>query len=43
MNNKKDKWNSLYKQYINKEFDNFEDYFKIKMKLKQPFLKQVIK
>ncbi len=43
MANKKNKWNSLYKEYIDNEFDNFEDYFNIKMKLKQPFLKQVIK
>ena len=36
-------WNSLYKEKINEEFENFDDYFKTKMKLKQPFLKQVIK
>ena len=43
MNKKSNEWNSLYKNYIDKEYDNFEEYFKIKMKLKQPFLKQVIK
>lgn len=43
MVNNKNIWNSLYKEKIDAEFENFDEYFKIKMKLKQPFLKQVIK
>lgn len=43
MSSNKNQWNGLYKNYINEEFENFDEYFKIKMKLKQPFLKEVIK
>lgn len=43
MSNNKNIWNSLYKEKINEEFKNFDEYFKTKMKLKQPFLRQVIK
>lgn len=43
MSEKKNRWNKLYKNYINEEYENFEEYFKIKMKLKKRFLKQVIK
>ena len=43
MSDDKNKWAGLYKNYINKEYENFDKYFKIKMKLKKPFLKQVMK
>lgn len=44
MNNiKNDKWSLLYKKYINEEYESFDKYFKVKMKLKRNFLKQVIK
>lgn len=37
------KWANLYSSHINNNFKNWNDYFKIKMKLKKAFLKQVIK
>ena len=37
------KWNDLYNKYIMEEFDNWEQYFKIKMRLKKKFLNLVIK
>ncbi len=39
----KDRWSGLYKNYINEEFTNFEEYYKTKMKLKKKFLNLVIK
>lgn len=43
MENKDNPWNKLYENYINKEFKNWDEYFKTKMKLKKKFLKQVLK
>lgn len=43
MENKDNSWNKLYENYINKEFKNWDEYFKTKMKLKKKFLKQVLK
>lgn len=36
-------WNKLYKNYINEEFKDWNQYFKTKMKLKKPFLNLVLK
>lgn len=36
-------WNKLYKNYINEEFKDWNQYFKTKMKLKKPFLDLVLK
>lgn len=41
--NENTKWNILYKNYINKEYEDWDKYFKVKMKLKKPFLNLVIK
>lgn len=41
--NKDTKWNGLYKKYIDKEYKDWEEYFKVKMKLKKKFLDLVIK
>ena len=43
MENKDNQWNKLYENYINKEFKNWDEYFKTKMKLKKKFLNQVLK
>lgn len=37
------KWNTLYRNYINKNFSDWDEYFNIKMKLKRKFIKQVLK
>lgn len=37
------KWNTLYRNYINKNFSDWGEYFNIKMKLKRKFIKQVLK
>ena len=37
------RWNKLYDNYIKDEFKDWEQYFKIKMKLKKPFLNLVLK
>lgn len=37
------KWNKLYDNYIKDEFKNWNQYYKIKMKLKKPFLKMILK
>lgn len=37
------KWNTLYGNYINKNFSDWDEYFNIKMKLKRKFIKQVLK
>lgn len=37
------KWNKLYDNYIKSDFKNWDEYFKIKMKLKKRFLKLVLK
>ena len=34
MEDKNNQWNKLYENYINKEFKNWDEYFKTKMKLK---------
>lgn len=39
----KKKWNYLYKEHIRKDFENWDQYYYVKMKLKKRFLKQVIK
>jgi ubiquinone/menaquinone biosynthesis C-methylase UbiE len=36
-------WSNLYKDYIKKEYSNWDQYYNTKMKLKRKFLKQVIK
>ena len=36
-------WHSLYKKYINNEFKNWDDYFRIKMKLKRKFIRIIKK
>lgn len=41
--NEKKKWNYLYKEYINNDFKDWNQYYYVKMKLKKKFLKQVIK
>ena len=38
MEDKNNQWNKLYENYINKEFKNWDEYFKTKMKLKRKFL-----
>ena len=43
MENKDNQWNKLYENYINKEFKDWDEYFKTKMKLKKKFLNQVLK
>ena len=43
MDDKNNQWNKLYENYINKEFKNWDEYFKTKMKLKRKFLNQVLK
>ena len=43
MEDKENQWNKLYENYINKEFKNWDQYFKTKMKLKKRFLNQVLK
>lgn len=43
MENKDNQWNKLYQNYINKEYKNWDEYFKTKMKLKKKFLNQVLK
>lgn len=43
MSNSNSKWTILYKNYINKNFENWEEYFNVKMKLKRKFIKYVIK
>ena len=43
MEDKNNQWNKLYENYINKEFKNWDEYFKTKMKLKRKFLNQVLK
>lgn len=40
---KDNKWNNLYANYIKEDFKNWDEYFKIKMKLKRRFLKLVLK
>lgn len=40
---KYEKWDTLYKKYIANDFENWDQYYLIKMKLKKNFLKQVIK
>ena len=40
---KDNRWNKLYDNYIKEEFKDWNEYFKIKMKLKKRFLKLVIK
>ena len=37
------KWNTLYRNYINKNFSDWDEYFNVKMKLKRKFIKQVLK
>lgn len=37
------KWNNLYKEYINTEFKDWDSYFKTKMKLKKKFIKLILK
>lgn len=37
------RWNKLYDNYIKDEFKDWKQYFKIKMKLKKPFLNLVLK
>ena len=39
----KEKWNKLYKNYIQKEYQDFDNYFKVKIKLKKKFYQEVIK
>ena len=41
--NEKKKRNYLYKEYINNDFKDWNQYYYVKMKLKKKFLKQVIK
>ena len=40
---KDNKWNRLYANYIDKEYKDWDEYFKTKMKLKKKFLNQVLK
>lgn len=37
------KWKDLYSSHIQNEFKSFDEYFRIKMKLKKPFLKCILK
>lgn len=37
------KWNTLYKNYIDDNFKNWDEYFQTKMKLKRNFFKMIIK
>ena len=37
------KWNGLYNKYIDEDYKNWQDYFKIKMSLKKKFIDLVIK
>lgn len=41
--NKSEKWNFLYKKYIDSNFKDWNQYYYVKMKLKKRFLTQVIK
>ena len=36
------KWNTLYRNYINKNFSDWDEYFNIKMKLKRKLIKKII-
>ncbi len=43
MENKDNKWNTLYKEYINAGYSSWEEYFAEKMKLKKRFFNLVVK
>ena len=38
-----EKWNVLYDKHINNDFNDWDEYFKVKMKLKRKFLSLIIK
>ena len=40
MEKKHNTWNTLYSDYINNDFKNWDEYFRTKMKLKKPFFAQ---
>lgn len=37
------RWNKLYKDYIKDDFKDWDEYFKVKMKLKKKFIKLILK
>ena len=43
MEKKHNTWNTLYSDYINNDFKNWDEYFRTKMKLKKPFFNLIVK